>query len=146
MSWSNIPTRIRTYFNPPPSSDAKQVLDTRGNLFWLKQGESTEIIVLRLSHKSHEAGHVKLVPMSAETMKLCDLFLKMPFRNRGLGSALLKEAITLARQYRMSSLYGDIVQQDVDATPYLLDWYRGKGFTVHAPDDGKSIAKIVFEL
>lgn len=50
------------------------------------------------------------------------------YRCRGIGSKLLTEFLNICRSRGMREAVGSVVQQDIDATPWLLAWYQKHGF------------------
>jgi len=55
---------------------------------------------------------------------------EMNYRNRGLGSALLKLMINLAKDRNISTVFGSIVKKDVLRNPHLVRWYMNRGFNI----------------
>lgn len=53
------------------------------------------------------------------------------YKGRGLGSAMLNYIIASARKMGISEIRGWINGDDLEATPYLLEFYRKHGFTVN---------------
>lgn len=53
------------------------------------------------------------------------------YKNRGLGTALVRAAIKYARRRGVSQLRGEVIQRDFRQSPFLLAWYTKLGFTVH---------------
>jgi GNAT superfamily N-acetyltransferase len=53
---------------------------------------------------------------------------EMNYRNRGLGSALLKLMIDLAKHRGMKTVFGSIVRKDILRNPHLIRWYLNRGF------------------
>ena len=52
------------------------------------------------------------------------------YRNRGLGSALLKLMINLAKDRNINTVYGSIVKKDILRNPHLVRWYMNRGFDI----------------
>lgn len=75
-------------------------------------------------------GYVNLHWEEAGALELCDIVIEPRYRNRGLGSALLRQSIALARGHGIQHIKGRIVRKDTRDTPHLLDWYRSHGFAV----------------
>ncbi len=55
---------------------------------------------------------------------------EMNYRNRGLGSALLKLTIDLARDNKIKTVFGSIVKKDVLRNSHLIRWYINRGFNI----------------
>lgn len=69
------------------------------------------------------------------------------YRQRGLGSALLKVIIQWAKARGFTRIEGQISTVDTQPNPGLLDWYSRFGFTFSAyPSPGKLIGKISMAL
>lgn len=64
------------------------------------------------------------------------------YRQRGLGTQLLQFAINEARKHGARKIYGSLVQEDVDSTPNLINWYKKHGFEVGDPLD-KSVSNAI---
>lgn len=52
------------------------------------------------------------------------------FRQRGLGSAMLCAVITQAEKLKVDAISGFITTDDLQKTPYLLEFYKKHGFDV----------------
>lgn len=61
---------------------------------------------------------------------------KKNYRGRGLGTALLKEVVAIARHTGFKRIYGSVMGDDITRTPNLLKWYRRHGFSMCAPYPG----------
>ena len=61
---------------------------------------------------------------------------EMNYRNRGLGSALLKLMLDLAKRKGMRTVFGSIVRKDILRNPHLIRWYLNRGFNVTAQFEG----------
>ena len=80
----------------------------------------------------------KLMPISPELQD--DLLIlkarwhsdnkEMNYRNRGLGSALLKLMINLAKDRKFNTVFGSIVKKDILRNPHLVRWYMNRGFNI----------------
>ena len=55
------------------------------------------------------------------------------YRRRGLGTALLKSVIDLAKKKRLKHIYGSIKQKDITITPDLVKYYEKRGFKKGSP-------------
>lgn len=77
------------------------------------------------------------------------------FRGMGIGTALLERIVTEASLAGMAQVWGSVTASDLEKTPILLEWYRGRGFEVsHESSDpvvdavatiSKSIAAVAKE-
>jgi len=61
---------------------------------------------------------------------------KKNYRGRGLGTALLKEVIAIARHTGFKRIYGSVMRDDITRIPYLLEWYQRHGFSMCEPYPG----------
>lgn len=71
------------------------------------------------------------------------------YRQRGLGTHLLKFAIERAREKGVKLIYGSLTEEDVAATLNLANWYRLQGFELSAPtaeDVSSAVARISMKL
>jgi hypothetical protein len=69
------------------------------------------------------------------------------YRQRGLGSALLKEIIHWAKEHGFTQIEGEISTVDTPHNPKLLEWYARFGFTfTKHQTDGILIGKITLVL
>lgn len=57
------------------------------------------------------------------------------FRGRRIGTTMLEHFLGWCREMKFHESFGSIVQQDLDESPWLLEWYRRHGFEVCPPDD-----------
>ena len=74
---------------------------------------------------------------------------EMNYRNRGLGSALLKLMTNLARDNRIKTVFGSIVKKDILRNPRLVRWYMNRGFNITNQFKGcipDAVTHIRFEL
>ena len=74
---------------------------------------------------------------------------EMNYRNRGLGSALLKRMINLAKDRNINTVFGSIVKKDVLRNPHLVRWYMNRGFNITNQFTGcipDAVTYIRFEL
>lgn len=70
------------------------------------------------------------------------------FRRRGLGSAMLEFVVGFGKAKGADAIWGFINKEDLQKTPYLLDWYQRHGFSVRPntnPSSG-AIATIYRQL
>ncbi|WOO43117.1 GNAT family N-acetyltransferase [Rubellicoccus peritrichatus] len=90
-----------------------------------------------------KVGHALCI-IDGDRIKLCDIvvfdgvkfkrafgllpYRHVNFRNRGIGSLLMKAVISEIRKHQISKIYGFIVSKDLKRNPNLLNWYVGWGF------------------
>jgi GNAT superfamily N-acetyltransferase len=58
------------------------------------------------------------------------------YRNKGLGSALLRIMTALALRRGMTTIFGSIVKMDLARNPNLIRWYLNRAFTLTDPFPG----------
>ena len=68
------------------------------------------------------------------------------YRGRGLGSQLLRLIIQRGTHFGFHEVHGDVVQNDLNRSPELLDWYSRYGFTVSRVEDPPWVASIRLRL
>jgi NAD(P)H-flavin reductase len=71
------------------------------------------------------------------------------YQGLGLGTAVLKAIIQIARDKKIRTIHGSVTQQDLDKTPHLLTWYQQHGFQVEEPTEqevGSAISRIFITL
>ena len=78
--------------------------------------------------KGIELGRCGLLRVQPNMAILNDLVINRPWRRRGIGTKLLKQAIILAAALRVESIRGYLTSADLKEFPRLLDWYRRFGF------------------
>jgi len=131
--------------NLAPAPGAALVLDNRQLKYWLTWEQDEARVLLLLSRREKLVGKVELW-WDPPDLQLCDInILKPEHRNRGLGTFLLHEAISFARQIGAESIFGPVSKRDLEATPNLLRWYRHNGFQVALKEDNVWAADIYLD-
>lgn|GEM_PF-3050496 len=66
-------------------------------------------------------------------VRLFPFLYKQPvsYKGRGIGSAMLNYIVASAHAMGISEIRGWVNGDDLEATPYLREFYRKHGFTVH---------------
>jgi GNAT superfamily N-acetyltransferase len=143
------------------------VADKDGRPYELTIETIGHMLFLRLRHQGEQVGHAQCV-RDGDSLCLGDLMINKPtqagllgslerklkgqlsdYRGRGLGTILLQQVLSTAKETGVKEIHGSIVQDDIDTTPHLLDWYKRYGFRVEKPteQDAKSaIARIQLEI
>ena len=133
------------------------VFDKAGREYYLEihydynaEGE-TNLILLKLIRQGRicQVGKASCLFKKTEEMLLADIFIEnnadfdsindkvfkvlhwgepRNYRGKGLGGYLLRKVIEVARNQGIKKICGDIEQEDLKATPYLIDWYKSYGF------------------
>lgn len=56
------------------------------------------------------------------------------FQRHGIGSRMFDRMMAEARRLNVFEVWGFVMKDALAARPWLLDWYRARGFTVDEPD------------
>jgi hypothetical protein len=123
-------------------SFAGQIRDKAGRTYGLTYASQGTWDLIQLYDTQQLVGEAKLAPASPTAFLIKDIAIAnqaLPpapytnYRNKGLGSALLRWLSTHVQTYGAQALMGDIYQQDIENTPHLLQWYQKQGFAVQPP-------------
>jgi GNAT superfamily N-acetyltransferase len=133
---------LHKWFNTSPSPNAPFITDKKGEKFWIYWDSINR---MHVSYRGRPVGRVNLKFESNGEVTLADIIIfqnKHNLRNRGLGKAMLQEAIRYAREHQAKSIWGWIQDEDEEhiTEEYLTEWYRRQGFKVE--DNGS----IYFDL
>jgi len=139
---------------PPPGAATYSASD--GTVFWFVHGMAGDALPIQITVMTPEdsAGYARMGCFEEGVLTLADVRLDPSYRGRGMGSALLRHIIDLAREHSLHRIYGVVVEHDYQAMPYLLDWYARHGFTVTSatnedraqPHQGNAVALLDLEL
>ena len=128
------------------------------NAVSLKSDQVGVLYTLRVLVRNRQVGHLFAVIESENEVLLGEVIVEnevatskgspswMPgwlrqkpvtesFRGKGYGTKMLAHVLVWCREMGFSQAYGSIVQQDLDETPALLEWYQRHGFEILPPDD-----------
>lgn len=72
--------------------------------------------------------------------------LHKSYRNRGLGSAMIRHMISQVKNKSINYVIGDISKDDVKVTTHLFYFYEKNGFKINLIDNGIFIARIWLNL
>jgi GNAT superfamily N-acetyltransferase len=94
------------------------------------------------------AGWISVgVEKSETSWTIYDVRVDRPrYRQRGIGTTLVQAAIALASARGGTQLWGWLMDDDVQAHPFLPEWYERLGFTVEGATGGDAIARITLDL
>ncbi len=70
----------------------------------------------------------------SDSLDIRDLHVVAQFRRRGLGDILLSRIVSWAQIAGIEEVWGGIVLEDINESPFLLDWYQRRGFKVEFPE------------
>lgn len=120
------------------------VRDRKGKCYWLSIREyRTGYFRISLYawpgltySTSRCAGWISVgVTQSKTSWQIHDVRVDRPrYKQRGLGTALVHEAIALARRRGAQDLQGSVTTTDAQEYPFLPAWYARLGFTVQFCD------------
>ncbi len=131
---------------------AKKIVDRQKAIYWIVRTTFDPYVRFELcpnrwdSHK--QAGFISIKWEDNNSIYICDVQVYVQFQGLGLGSRLLTEAINYGRHRGAISISGIVVWDDLHRTPFLLDWYESKGFTVkrHSQESGNHAAHLHLQL
>jgi len=126
---------LHRWFNTPPALDAPFITDKSGEKFWTHWDD---IDCLSVWYRGWPAGRVNLDFKTNGKVILADIIVFNSYprshrnlRKRGLGKAMLQEAIRYAREHGAKLMWGWIQPDENTTVEYLVDWYRRQGFQVN---------------
>jgi len=119
------------------------IQDKNGMLYGVRAYGDPGWYQLIIHSDRDRVGYVNLSWNSPTVMQLADIHLELPYRNRGIGTALLPLLDTIARRNHLTMITGFVVEDDVHETVYLLDWYERNGFAVVRDPGGAQISRPV---
>ena len=114
--------------------------DKRGCSYEVRGYGDPEWYQLTIRAERGCVGYVNLSWLNPPVMELRDIKLEPPYRNRGIGTALLRVIDEIARGNQLTSIEGSVMQSDARETRYLLDWYERNGFSVVRQSPGGRVA------
>jgi len=141
---------------------AKIVRDKQGKPYRIGHAKSDGAIQFYLEDAGGKKGYCYVVPESKSSWQLADIEIcnvveirqsklvrrirtslrletePQSYRGLGLGSALLDSVIASARESGVRHIRSSIAPDDIQTTPYLLEWYQKHGFQQVAPQSGHS--------
>lgn len=121
--------------------------DRKGIFYWVIVEQSTDrqLFTIRLirwpgcSAFYRDAGWLAIGPEKDQgSWTLFQVQVEWDYKHQGVGTALVHAAIKLAKRAGTPQLRGEVIQRDLDASPFLLTWYTKLGFTVHM-EQGKNV-------
>jgi len=124
------------WFNYPPSPNAPFITDDNGEKFWIYWND---IDCMHVLYRGMPAGNVNLSFEENGEVILADIIVYVNYprgrnlRKRGLGKAMLQEAIRYAREHQAKAIWGWIQADENEhvTEEYLAEWYRRQGFQVN---------------
>ncbi len=135
------------WFNHPPSRDTPFITDKYGEKFWIQWEENEQFAFLDVLYRGRFVGRVNLDFSKPGEAIIADIRIFRihrrddKLRKRGLGKAMLQEAISKARERGAGLVWGWIVPDEFTSVEYLVEWYRRQGFDVHGKDGKYTIKK-----
>lgn len=97
---------------------------------------------------SMSAGWLSVGANKGETSwMIYDVRVDRPqYQQRGIGTALVRVAIDLARRHKATELQGIVSRSDADEHPFLVKWYARLGFAVQEVSGGDTVAVFRMDL
>jgi len=138
---------LRRWFNYPPTSDSPFITDKYGEKFWIDWDEDESFVDMRVLYRGKFVGLVYLDFEKPEEALLIDINIfrfrrgNYRLRNRGLGKAMLEEAIAKSKEHKVKLIWGWIAPHDNTTVEYLEEWYRRQGFEI-IKKDGRNLIKM----
>ena len=134
---------LERWFNYPPSPNAPFITDKKGEKFWLFWNE---LDCLHIWYRGRPMGRVNLDFREAGEVVLADIIIfprrsKGQLRHRGLGKAMLAEAIRYAREHGSKIMWGWITPDETTTVKFLVEWYKRQGFEVFKKEETYFIEK-----
>lgn len=120
--------------NPPPFPNAPFILDKYGEKYWL---DWNDFHCLFVSYRRQLVGRVNLSFRENGEIILADIIIFDNYsrfrslRNRGLGKAMLREAIRHAKEHKGKFIWGWLEPDKHTTKEYLANWYERQGFKVN---------------
>ena len=145
----------------------KNIIDKHGLKYQLTIDIADAVVCCHLWYQSNQVGSARCLKFGHELL-IGDLLIHEPnrggflsvirqmitrqpktYRGRGLGSALLKHVIEVAKDLDVHVIHGSVTKVDMASTPYLLDWYKNQGFQIEKPTQNEvkgAVARISLGL
>lgn len=130
MSWQ------QRWFNSPPYPNCPFVTDRYGQKYWIGWDDNN---FLYIHYRGILVGRVNLIFKDEGDVILADIVVFSAYRRgpnlrkRGLGKAMLKEAVRYAKMNGARFMHGWIqAERNENVTQeYLAEWYQRQGFEVN---------------
>ncbi len=100
------------------------------------------------SSTSRSAGWTEVARVEHEeaAWMIHDVQVSARYERRGIGTALVRAAIALARRRGARELRGHVTNDDAKSHPFLAQWYARLGFTVQRLQGGDSMTYFWMDL
>jgi GNAT superfamily N-acetyltransferase len=141
---------LQRWFNYPPKPKTPFITDKGGKKFSIVWVRDEDFLQMLVSYSGHLVGRVNLLLEKQNEAIIVDLRIfcfrpeDLSLRNRGLGKAMLHEAIAMAKQHKVILLKGLISPDEYTTIKYLVEWYQRQGFEV-TRKDGSYIIRMKLE-
>lgn len=131
----------------PAAGTSIPVVDRHGMCYWLPlPADLRRLHRLELMHGREPAGMIEVSWTNAEIIGDFGILIDAPYRQRGLGTALLHTLLHLGYGHGARLVYGYVRHDDLIQRPFLLDWYRREGFQVTREDGPLRAASLALNL
>jgi GNAT superfamily N-acetyltransferase len=124
---------LQRWFNLPSHLNAPFITDKLGNKFWIAWDEYETSSRLDICYRGKLVGYVNLLwdEKRKNWITLSDIFISnLRLRNRGLGKAMLQEAIAWAKKKGAICMWGVIQPEEEDTVDHLIHFYKKQGFVI----------------
>ena len=79
----------------------------------------------------------------SRVVNIGDIQVQPKFRKGGVGKTMLAELERVAKRVNASQMVAKVTDSDVKETPWLLEFYKKRGFEATEKGDGWEIAKLL---
>lgn len=147
LDWKAFGIRLRDPaepYTPPPGTTTHMINDSV--VFWFHHRMAGDLLPVQIDVVTSEdsVGYARMGCFEEGVLGLADVRIEAPHRRRGMGSALLRHIIELAREHGLQRIRGFVVERDLNEMPNLPDWYARLGFTV-TPATAEDRAEFPYE-
>lgn len=77
----------------------------------------------------------------SKTINIGDMQVRADLRSKGTGKAMLAELEKTAGKLGVTEVTGKVTQSDLNQTPWLLEFYKQRGFEITEREAGWEISK-----
>ena len=145
----NFLKKLKAAPNQSSYSDAPFIEDRNGTKYLIDWNEIDNLHVW-LPKRSVGRVNLDFDFRDDDSVVIADIIVFLPFkiwqrnlRGRGLGKAMLEEAIRYAREKGARLIWGWISPDEHTTPEYLAEWYMRQGFEVFEDDGHYTIRKFL---
>ena len=144
----NLLRKLKTIRNRPPYPDAPFIEDRHGIRYWITWNEIDNL------HISSQKGYIGRINLDFDfrdddSVVIADIITFQSFRRqrnlrgRGLGKAMLEEALRYAQEKGAKVIWGWTSPDEYTTHDYLAEWYSRQGFDVFEEDGHYIVRKFL---